>query len=337
MKLNERKALLMELGKFMHGNDEEWQTAKRKATAANAWFIEEFIDLAVKNIADEFLSKAALQSLMDRYSLTDNDDPKRVGIVMAGNIPLVGFHDLLCTFLSGHYAVVKLSSKDEVLMKTVINKMKSLNADAEPYLTIAERLNGCHAYIATGSNNSAAHFDYYFARYPHIIRRNRTSVAILTGSESKAELEALADDVYLFFGLGCRNVTKIYVPQDYDFIPLLNAFRKYNHLANHSKYNNNYDYNLAIHLLNRRLYMSNESLLLVEDASPFSPIGQLHYEYYQNVDDVLNQPAANEAIQCVVGSGGLPFGQAQQPAVCDYADGVDTMAFLTSLNEVRRS
>ncbi len=335
MKLSERKVVLMELGKFMHGHEEVWLTAKRRATAENPWFIPEFIELAVANIVREFLSEEALQFLIDRYDLGDNPTPKRVGIVMAGNIPLVGFHDLLCTFLSGHYAVVKPSSKDDVLIRTLMTKMTAINPAAEPYLTIAEMLKGCDAYIATGSNNTAKHFEHYFAKYAHIIRRNRTSVAILTGEESMAELEALADDVYLFFGLGCRNVTKIYVPKEYDFVPLLNAFRKYNYLADHTKYKNNYDYNLAIHLLNQRPYMSNESLLLVEDASTFSPISQLHYEHYEDVNDVLMALKENEVIQCIVGDGGLPFGRSQKPAVCDYADGVDTLCFLTSLNEVR--
>ena len=158
--------------------------------------------------------------------------------------------------------------------------MAAWNEEVNDLISFSEMLKGCDAYIATGSNNSAGYFEYYFGKYPHIIRRNRTSVAILTGNETNEELEKLADDVYLYFGLGCRNVTKLYVPEGYDFIPLLTAFKKYNYLADHHKYKNNYDYNLAIHLLNKKFYMSNESLLLVEDASLFSPISQLNYEFY---------------------------------------------------------
>ena len=188
---------------------------------------------------------------------------------MAGNIPLVGFHDLLCTFITGHYAVIKLSSKDVVLLTFLIEKMKEWTADADPYFSIQVMLKNCDAYIATGSNNSSTYFAYYFAKYPHIIRRNRTSVAILTGEETDEELEALADDVYQYFGLGCRNVTKIMVPRGYNFERLLERFRKYNYLFDYQKYKNNYDYNLAIHLLNHKYYMSNGSLLLAENQFSF--------------------------------------------------------------------
>lgn len=337
MKIQERKDLLERLGAFMLSSDEEWQAAKRKATGQNGWFTDEFISLSVSNIAREFLSSEALQSLIDRYEIGEPGEPKKVGIVMAGNIPLVGFHDLLCTFLSGHYAVIKPSSKDKVLPGFLVKKLKALNPAVAPYFTLAERLTGCDAYIATGSNNSASSFEYYFAKYPHIIRRNRTSVAILTGQETNAELEALADDVYLYFGLGCRNVTKIFVPRNYNFERLLKVFKKYNHLADYTKYKNNYDYNLAIHLLNKTPYMSNESLLLVEEPSVFSPIAQLNYAFYDDAEELKKTLRENEQIQCIVGGGNVPFGGAQKPAVCDYADGVDTMAFLQNLTEVRKS
>lgn len=336
MNLHQRKDLLVSVGGYMTSEDKVWQAAKRKATAENPWFIPEFISLAVNNIVQNFLSSQALQDLIDRYQIAEPSAPKKVGIVMAGNIPLVGFHDLLCTFLTGHYAFVKLSSKDEVLLSFLIKKMKEFNPAAEPYFTVAERLKGCDAYIATGSNSSSTYFEYYFSKYPHIIRKNRTSVAILTGDETDAELEALADDVYQFFGLGCRNVTKLFVPRNYNFERLLRVFRKYDYMADYQKYKNNYDYHLAIHLLNYKAYMSNESLLLVEEASPFSPIGQLNYEYYDDAEAVKQQAKESTEIQCVVGQDALAFGAAQQPGICDYADGVDTVAFLQSLSEVRK-
>ena len=337
MNLQERKDLMVQLGRFMQTDDEAWQAAKRRATNENPWFLPEFIALSVRNISEQFLAPEKLQLLIERYSLSDNSSPKKVGIVMAGNIPMVGFHDLLCTFMAGHYAAVKLSSKDDALMRFLIGKLQEWNHEATPYFTISEMLKACDAYIATGSNNSSTYFDYYFSKYPHIIRRNRTSVAVLTGKETEAELEALADDVYQYFGLGCRNVTKVYVPRGYNFEPLLNRFKKYNYLFDYQKYKNNYDYNLAIHLLNRKYYMSNGSLLLIEDASLMSPISQLNYEYYDNVEEVKNSLKDNNAIQCVVGHQGLPFGSGQQPGVCDYADGVDTMQFLKDLSEVRKS
>jgi hypothetical protein len=199
------------------------------------------------------------------------------------------------------------------------------------WIQFAERLNGCDAYIATGSNNSSRYFEYYFGKYPHIIRRNRTSVAILTGEETPEELAGLAGDVNLYFGLGCRNVTQIAVPEGYDFLPLLEAFGKYEFLADGAKYKHNYDYQLTLLILNKKYYMTNGSILLTENASPFSPISVLHYVYYQPGAGAA-LPEASEEIQCIVGRKFLAFGRAQQPGLTDYADGVDTMAFLTGLH-----
>ncbi|HZH36196.1 MAG TPA: acyl-CoA reductase [Flavisolibacter sp.] len=341
MNLQERKEILRQLGAYLLTDDPEWQVTKERAVTENAWFIPEFVELAARNIANQFLTAESLRQLIDRYRIpAENSSPKKVGIVMAGNIPMVGFHDLLCTFITGHKAMIKLSSKDTVLIKFFIKKLIEWNPGAADYLVVSEMLKGCDAYIATGSNNSSAYFTYYFSKYPHIIRQNRTSVAILTGNESTEELESLADDVYQFFGLGCRNVTKLFVPEGYDFQPLLQIFSKYNHLADHHKYKNNYDYNLAILLLNKRYFMSNESLLLVEDPSHFSRIGQLHYEFYKNIDDVRAGLLDNQIIQCVVSTEDVHFGRAQYPAICDYADGVDTIDFLLNLgteHEVRKS
>ena len=341
MNLQERMEILVRLGNYLLSDEEDWQAARQRAAAENAWFTPEFIALSVNNIANQFLTEKNLQSLVTKYAIAnENNAPKKVGIVMAGNIPMVGFHDLLCTFMAGHYAVIKLSSKDTVLIKHLVKKLVEWNPSAAPYFTFAEMLKGCDAYIATGSNNTSHYFSYYFSKYPHIIRRNRTSVALLTGEETEAELERLADDVYQFFGLGCRNVTQIFVPEGYDFQLLLKVFEKYNYLADHQKYKNNYDYNLAIHLLNKRYFMSNESLLLVEDASPFSPISQLHYQFYHDQDKVKQHLANNDSIQCVVSREDVSFGEAQCPGICDFADGVDTMQFLVNLNqeqEVRKS
>jgi hypothetical protein len=332
MNLQERKDLLVRLGRLMKAGGEDWQTAKEKARAENAWFTDEFIDLAAANISEQFLADESLQRLIDAYSIpAENLSPKKVGLVMAGNIPMVGFHDLLCTFLTGHFAAIKLSSRDTVLIKFLVQKMVEWDAGASPYFSFGDMLKGCDAYIATGSNNSSGYFEYYFGKYAHIIRRARTSVAILTGQETTEELERLADDVYQYFGLGCRNVTKIFVPEGYDFARLLSVFNKYDYLADHPKYKNNYDYNLALHLLNRRNYMSNESLLLVEDPSPFSPISQLHYQFYKNADEARASLRGDETIQCVVSRQDTGFGKAQCPDICNFADGVNTMKFLLSL------
>lgn len=335
MNNDQRLDLMVRLGAFMLSDDADWQAVRRRSSAANGWFIPEFVDLATKNIATQYLAPEALQQLVKKYKPGNPQPPARVGIVMAGNIPMVGFHDLLCTFISGHKSVYKPSSKDDVLIPFLVKKLQEWDQRVGDYIEQAEMLKGCDAYIATGSNQTAVHFEYYFRHKPHLIRKNRTSVAILTGDETDAELEGLADDVHLFFGLGCRNVTKIYVPQGYNFEKLLKVFEKYHHLAIESKYKNNYDYNLALHLLNKRPYMSNSSILLVEDASLFSPISQLHYEYYTDGNALRLSLKQNENVQAIVSGQDVPFGSAQCPGICQFADGVDTMAFLLAINEKR--
>lgn len=332
MHLEKRRAVLLELGKYMLGKAEAWQQAKEKAHGDNNWFIPEFVNLSVESIAQNYLQPSSLDMLINTYDLQEvNPHPKKTGIVMAGNIPLVGFHDFLCVFLSGHKALIKSSSKDETLIKHLVQKMIEVDETVASLVKFSDMLKACDAYIATGSNNSGRYFEYYFKKYPYIIRKNRTSVALLTGEETNDDLEKLADDVYQYFGLGCRNTTKIYVPFDYDFVPLLEAFRKYDHLSNYNKYKNNYDYNLAILLLNKRFYMTNGSILLVEDNSFFSPISQLHYEFYTDKESVQKNLHDNKAIQCISSDETTGFGKAQQPRILDFADRVDTMAFLQEL------
>jgi hypothetical protein len=332
MNLQQRIVLLNRLGEYILQDTDNWQAAKQKASYQNAWFTPEFIELATRNIALAFLQKDKLTAWAQQYNLpTENPSPKNVGIVMAGNIPLVGFHDFLCVFISGHRQTIKPSSKDDVLIKHLVQQLHEWDQTTRQLVTFAEMLKGCDAYIATGSNNSARYFDYYFSKYPHIIRRNRTSVAVLTGEETPAELGKLADDVYQYFGLGCRNVTKLYVPEQYDFIPLIEAFKKYDHLADLHKYKHNYDYMLAVLLLNKQYYMSNQSILLAESKELFSPISQLNYEFYKNAAEVEAALAGNADVQCVVGKNHLDFGQAQQPSLTDYADGVDVLQFLREL------
>lgn len=332
MNLLQRKELLIRLGNYLQGNDENWQQARHKAYLENQWFIPEFIELSAKNIAQNFLQPHQLEQLISQYQIPgQNANPKKVGIVMAGNIPLVGFHDLLCVFLTGNYAMIKPSSKDEVLVKHLAEKLIEWDRQVEQYISLSAMIKNCDAYIATGSNNSSRYFEHYFAKYLSIIRKNRTSVAILTGKETAQQLEKLADDAYQYFGLGCRNVTKIFVPKNYDFVPLLSAFKKYDHLIDHHKYKNNYDYNLAIHILNNKYYMTNGSIILVENELPFSPISQLHYEYYSNENEVREKLQKDQNIQCIVSTRDVQFGVAQCPDICDYADGIDTMQFLLNL------
>lgn len=332
MILQERIILLGRLGQYMLEASEEWQEVKDRAYRENQWFIPEFVDRSVENIARQFLNPSFLQHWAAAYQVPDKQvHPKNVGVVMAGNIPLVGFHDFLCVFVSGHSATLKTSSKDEVLIKHLVKKLYEWDPEVQDEVSFAERLTGCDAYIATGSNNSGRYFDYYFGKYPHIIRRNRTSVAILDGTETPEELAALADDIQLYFGLGCRNITQLYVPQGYDFIPLLDTLRKYEHFMDFHKYKHNFDYHLALLIMGNKYYMNNDTVVMTENVSPFSPVSQLHYQYYQNPAELTGLLQGNPDIQCVVGHGQIPFGQAQRPGLTDYADGVDTMAFLVGL------
>lgn len=332
MKLQQRLDLLIKLGGYMKDSNGEFELVKHSASVQNAWFTPEFINLAADNISNNFLHIEKLEAWVKQYTIQENELPvKTVGIVMAGNIPLVGFHDLLCVFVNGFRAMVKPSAKDAILMKHLVQKLIEWNADISNYISFAENLKGCDAYIATGSNNSGRYFEHYFGRFPNIIRRNRTSVAILDGTETKAELELLADDIQLYFGLGCRNVTKLYMPHDYDFIPLLNALKKYDYLLDFHKYKHNFDYHLTLLIMNNKYYMTNESLILTENESPFSPVSQVHYSFYDDKGTIETQLKNNTDVQCIVGNGFVAFGSAQMPALTDYADGVDTMKFLHKL------
>jgi hypothetical protein len=330
MNLQMRIDTAIQLGEYILSGSAEWQEAKHRASLINPWFTPEFIDIAAENIAKHFLDKQKLESWTSLYKI-ETENPKKIGIVMAGNIPLVGFHDFLSVFISGHKAVIKASSKDEVLIKHLAQKLTEWNKELNELIVFQEMLKGCYAYIATGSNNSARYFEYYFKKYPHIIRRNRTSVAVLDGNETPQELEKLADDVHLYFGMGCRNVTKMFVPKGYDFIPLLAAFKKYDYFKDHHKYKNNYDYYLALHILNGKFYMANESIILVENPAIFSPISQLNYEFYTDKNAVAQSLKSLNDLQCAVGHDYIPFGQAQLPSLIDYADGIDTINFLINL------
>jgi hypothetical protein len=329
MNLQQRIGLLSRLGEYILSDNPSWLQAKERAFHENSWFIPAFIDLSASSIATQFLQKEVLEQWTAGQSFPQSS--KTIGIVMAGNIPMVGFHDWLAVFISGKKAMIKLSSKDAVLIRHLTETMASWDPEVNQLIVFADMLKGCDAYIATGSNNSAGYFSYYFSKYPHIIRRNRTSVAILDGKETTEELEKLADDVYLYFGRGCRNVTKLFLPRGYDFVPLLNIFRKYNWMADHNKYKNNYDYNLALHVLNKKFYMTNDSLLLIEERHLFSPVSQVNYQYYDNKEDILQILQGNEELQCIIGRGFTPFGQSQNPAITDYADGVNTLEFLQQL------
>ena len=330
MNLPHRISLLKKLGDYMRSDEKEWQEAQQRAQQENGWFIPPFIQNAIHAIANNWLNEDALGAWAEQECIpTQTAHPKKVGLVLAGNIPLVGFHDWLSVFMTGHQACIKTSSKDKALIEHLINKVKQWAPELENQMTIEERLTGCDAYIATGSNNSSRYFEYYFSKYPHLIRKNKTSVALLNGAETKEELEKLAEDVHLYFGLGCRNVTKIYVPMNYDFVPLLEAFKKFSWLSDHHKFKNNYDYNLALYILNKQFYMTNGTVLLVEEPSLFAPVCQLNYEFYADSNEVTHSLKSHPDLQCLVSKTNTPFGKSQEPALNDYADGYNTLEFLT--------
>lgn len=310
-----------------------------KAYHHNQWFTPENTRLALESIADNYLAEEKLHKWLSNYEFKENSSPKTVALVMAGNIPLVGWHDLMCILLTGNNAQVKLSAKDEVLPKMMIRELEETEPGFKDRIKIVERLQGFDAVIATGSTNTARYFEYYFGKYPHIIRKNRNSVAIITGKESKEELFELGKDIFEYFGLGCRNVCKLFVPKGYDFTEMLDTFAPYRNVADHYKYENNYSYHKSIWLLNRDPHLDTGFLILKKDEKLASPTASVYYEEYDNLQEVEERFFNDrEKIQCIVGSednylATVPFGHSQSPELWDYADGVDTIAFLLSLQK----
>ncbi|NVO85853.1 acyl-CoA reductase [Hymenobacter terrestris] len=307
-----------------------------RARNNNPWFDAPNVRAALEGIAD-MLREEPLRHWAARYPPEPDPTPRLVGVVMAGNIPLVGFHDALCVLLSGHRLLAKLSSDDTLLMRWVLNELTTIEPRFADAVQLAERLNAADAFIATGSDNTARYFEYYFGKKPHIIRRNRTSLAVLTGRETPHELGLLGEDIFRYYGLGCRNVSKVYAPTGYSFPLLLDALQPWQHVLHHNRYQNNYDYNKSILLVNAVPHLDSGFLLLTESARLVSPISVLHYSTYTTEVDLVDQLTdAAPQTQCLVSGGGqypgsFAFGQAQHPALADYADGVDTMAFLADL------
>lgn len=310
--------------------------ALRQAWVANPWFTIENQLFALKQWS-KALTANNINKWLSGYTL-ETIKPKTVGIVAAGNIPLVGFHDLLCVLLSGHRAKMKLASDDAVLMQYVIEALFDINPEMKQFIEVVDKLQTYEAVIATGSDNTARYFHHYFKNTPNIIRKNRTSVALLTGNESPEEIACLCDDIFLYFGLGCRNVTKLYVPKNYDLDILFNAFYKYKNIINHHKYANNFDYHRAIYLMKKEPFLENGFVLLKEEKNLFSPISVLHYEEYTAPQEALKSiDSVKEKIQCIVThlplsfSQAIAFGSAQTPQLWNYADGVDTLKWLSKI------
>ena len=348
----EKKKCFVELGKFLNQfsldkntkdetvlhNDlhfDNFVNLIELSQSHNGWFTPEQVYFAVQSWA-EALKKDNLNQWLSNYDLT-NVKPKTVGLILAGNIPLVGFHDFLSVLIAGHNVLVKTSSNDQHLIKFLANYLLSINPEIGKSIVFTDgKLENFDAVIATGSNNTARYFEFYFKDKPSIIRKNRNSVAVLTGNETHEDLVNLGEDIFRYFGLGCRNVSKLFVPKEYDFQPFFQAVYEYKDVIFYEKYSNNYDYNKAVFLMSNFKLLDNEFLTLKEDTSYASPISSVFYEYYDNINELKNRlDKENEQIQCIVSkdvtNNSIPFGQTQKPNLWDYADNVDTLEFLKQL------
>ena len=335
---NQRIEAFVKLGNFISSPDnkhivEEWVS---RANSKNNWFTPANCQNALNAIATEFLDAEQLSHWVAQYP--EPSSSEAIGVVMAGNIPAVGFHDALCILIGGHTLMAKLSSEDGILIRLILEKLVEIEPAFAPRIIFVDRLNDASAFIATGSDNTARYFHYYFAKKPNIIRKNRTSVAVLTGKESKEDLALLGSDILKYFGLGCRNVSKLYVPEGYDFTQLYEAIEDLSPIyMHHHKYFNNYEYNKSIVLINRVQHFDNGFLIITENPALVSPISVLNYETYLSIEDVATKIEEDvEKIQCVVGSpapglmNAVKFGDSQNPGLSDYADNVDTMKFLSA-------
>lgn len=309
----------------------ELQRTVNRQVQLNGWFTREAVQQSLSALG-KWLEKDRLSEWLSNYSYAEH--PKKIGIIMAGNIPLVGFHDLLCVVMSGNTAVCKMSSDDKTLLPALVSVLYTFLPGLKERIFLSEgKIGEIDAVIATGSNNSTLYFEQYFGKYPHIFRKNRTSVAILDGSETEEELTELGKDIFTYFGLGCRNVSHLLVPEGYDFSPFFKGIFPYGDIINHFKYGNNYDYNKAVYLMNQLPLLDNNFVLLRETEDLHSPLAMIHYHFYRNEADIERYLNLHEAsIQVVAGRNKTPFGTAQSPALTDYADGVDTMKWLEGLN-----
>ncbi|MBN2778602.1 MAG: hypothetical protein JXR36_13225 [Bacteroidales bacterium] len=342
MKLSERVQILSDLGELFNRVCLEEKTSEfpgfNNIRVNNPWFTEQNVRFALTEWSD-LLKKQNINNWVDAYNIPVNGlENIKLGIISAGNIPLVGLHDLICGFICGAKIRIKLSSKDNILFKWVINTINNeITTELDKILISDQKLEDFNAVIATGNNNTNRYFEYYFGSYPKILRHNRNSIAILTGTETNDDLELIADDVFRYFGLGCRNVSSFFVPMDYDFNDMGKAFQKYADLIDNHKYANNFNYQYTMLAMNRTIHINFGNCLLVEKEALHSPISVLNYRSYENLDAISNFIAMHKnEIQCIVckdtkiKNSILP-GQTQKPSLTDYADNIDTIKFLLNL------
>lgn len=335
MNLKERIEALVNLGESISYEDDAVQYAMYRSEYDNKWFTIPNIKRALDGIIESFLKSSDLTKWTEMYSISDELSDQTVALILAGNIPMVGFHDVLCSFLAGFKTQIKLSHKDQHLIPFLVNKLNEIDNRTSDRFSIVEKIGDFNLVIATGSNNSSDLFEQYFSKFPNLIRKNRNAVAVLSGDETEEDFHKLADDIFMYFGLGCRNVSKIYIPEDFDLQGLLDVLHTNNKIVLHSKYKNNYDYNFAISLLNSDQFLACGAIMIRKASEITSRIACLHYEHYQSEKQLVQHLEEKEnEIQCIVsqkdiaGLQTFKFGEAQSPQLWDYADGVDTMAFL---------
>lgn len=331
-----RKKSLIELGNRLKNLESEtYSKIIREANLNNPWFTSENTKRSFEGLI-AYLDEDKLSAWLKNYTIKEHSS-KKVGVVMAGNIPMVGIHDFICILVSGHKLVCKLSSSDDILIPFIASELINIEAGFADQIEFVDQLKNIDAAITTGSDNSGRYFEHYFGKYPNIIRKNRTSIAVLTGDESTQDLTGLSHDIYSYFGLGCRNVSKLFLPKNYSISDLLNHFNSYEDLVHHSKYNNNYFYNKSIFLVNQDKHLDNGFTLFIESEKLVSPISVIFYEFYEDIDVLKNKlDLVKSKIQCIVTNSKnfentIPFGEAQKPEVWDYADNIDTLKFLLSL------
>jgi len=333
-----RVQCFVELGKTISELSTEFKTNLALAAKnENAWFTENYVLLALQNLS-YMLNEISIENFVLNYPKLKNiTEVKRIGVIMAGNIPLVGFHDAMCVLLSGHKLVAKLSKDDNVLMRFIFETLIKIEPLFETFIETTDRIHDIDAVICTGNDNSGRYFEHYFGKYPNIIRKNRTSVAVLVGNETPDELRLLADDIFTYYGLGCRNVSKIFIPLETEITKIIDAFESYHFVIEQHKYANNYTYNRAIFLLNQEPFLDNGFLLFKESESNFAPPSVLLYERYSEISEIIKKvDQIKDNLQCVIGKmteieGSVYFGNSQCPLIQDYADNRDTLEFLLGL------
>ncbi len=345
MNLHSRIDSFVKLGEKMLGDSKQgsgtrFESIVKDASIHNPWFTSENVYYAIDAIANNWLTRENLNSFVSKYpkSFFDPQKAKKIVVIMAGNVPFAGLHDMICILLSGHRFLGKVSSKDGQLISAIIELLYEIDSDFKNLIELSEvTLHGFDAVIATGSDNSSRYFDYYFKNYPTIIRKHRNSIAILSGSESEEQLTQLSDDIFLYFGLGCRNVSMLLVPVGYDFKGLLKAFKAWQNLDTHNKYMNNYEFQKTMNLMNLIDHIDTDFMLLKQNDSISSTVGVVHYKEYDNIQTAIKFIHDHlDELQCVVGDvnvipNAIPFGTCQNPCIDEFADGIDTIDFLSKL------